>query len=864
MAITTKNIKSTIHDAKLANDAYEKAVKQGKPQGVLDSLAAAKNSSYSNLNKLSTDLATQSSSGEDYKTSYQNAQLINTLNKQVGKTKISDLTAQIDPNLLKLDPYAKQPKIGIANADATKFKNIDPTTNLPILNQTAVDKVLGNNNSATRNDAWAKEKDNIGWLALSDSGSIKRGADVYGLSKPGTGGMSAPTGSNIKELTTVANQIGLNPAQYGNNASALYDAINNATKDTYAITSKVGGTGANKQLPHATIVFKSDGKGNLVVANNAKGEPLVKTFNAVANVHEGWKGQLAELGPLLIAGAAFGMPYLMEAIGASGVAEGTLAAANEASGLAGIVGSGTGTMAGTTLGLGGETLGTTAALAGTGAAASELGSTIASDLVGKSTEEVLTDVAKDIGSSIVRNEIRNRYGNTAGNIAGYGMNVTGLSGQGLNRGIANTLDSGGNTTDEIGALTSDQVAGGGDTSLNNLIDNIGTSGMEEGLTDNPYDYIDENGNVIDNATNVSTGASGFPLNNDILTNAATGSVTNADGSITHTFYDGSTITTDNVGNVINTIDNTGNVIGGSSGDVGNTGDLTGNNETTTQIDALNTSQINNLNTSQINNLNTSQINNLTTSQINPINWQSLLSGLTNYQTAGSAAQAAAAIYAANKQAEAAKRAQDLQQKRFELINAQFAPQRGAGYSALNQIRGMLPGQYQQYGETGEKTGMGTGDSYLTRQFTPQDLYAGLAPNYNFMLGQGQQSAQRQANLGGGALGGNAQAALQRYTQDYAGNAYQNAFGNFQNQRTNIYNTLAGIAGIGQNAQNTTAQAGQNATNAISQLGVGSAAAQAAGITGAANAAAGGLQNYGINQILAQILGQNQNVAQNPN
>ena len=177
---------------------------------------------------------------------------------------------------------------------------------------------------------------------------------------------------------------------------------------------------------------------------------------------------------------------------------------------------------------------------------------------------------------------------------------------------------------------------------------------------------------------------------------------------------------------------------------------------------------------------------------------------------------------------------------------------------------MLPGQYQQYGETGAPTQMATGTDYLTRQFGPQDLYAGLAPNYNFMLGQGQQAAQRQANVGGGALGGNAQAALQRYTQDYAGNAYQNAFGNFQTQRGNIYNTLAGIAGIGQTAQNTTAQAGQNATNAISQLGVGSAAAQAAGITGAANAVAGGLQNYGVNQTLAQILGQNQNVAQNPN
>jgi len=144
---------------------------------------------------------------------------------------------------------------------------------------------------------------------------------------------------------------------------------------------------------------------------------------------------------------------------------------------------------------------------------------------------------------------------------------------------------------------------------------------------------------------------------------------------------------------------------------------------------------------------------------------------------------------------------------------------------------------------------------------PQDLQAGLAPNYQFMLGQGQQAQQRAANVGGGLIGGNALRGLQDYTQNYAQNAYQNAFNNFNTQRTGIYNTLAGIAGLGQQAQNTSAQAGQAATTAAGQLGVGAAAAQAAGLTGAANAAQGGLQNYQQNQILQAILGQNQNVAQ---
>ena len=235
------------------------------------------------------------------------------------------------------------------------------------------------------------------------------------------------------------------------------------------------------------------------------------------------------------------------------------------------------------------------------------------------------------------------------------------------------------------------------------------------------------------------------------------------------------------------------------------------------------------------------------------------SGLLN--ALGSGAQAVGSYLSGQAQADAAKEAAKNQMTMFNTINQQYAPQRGAGYQSLNQIRSMLPGQSMTYNEAGQPSGVQTGTDYLTRQFNPQDLQAGLAPNYQFMLGQGQQAQQRAANVGGGLIGGNALRGLQDYTQNYAQNAYQNAFQNFNTQRTGIYNTLAGIAGLGQQAQNTTAQAGQAATTAQGQLGIGAAAAQAAGLTGAANAAQGGLQNYQQNQILQAVLGQNQNVAQ---
>jgi hypothetical protein len=243
---------------------------------------------------------------------------------------------------------------------------------------------------------------------------------------------------------------------------------------------------------------------------------------------------------------------------------------------------------------------------------------------------------------------------------------------------------------------------------------------------------------------------------------------------------------------------------------------------------------------------------------NALNTGAIVSGV------GAGLGAAASYAGSQMQADAAKQAAASQLSMFNTINKQFAPQRGAGYQSLNQIRSMLPGQSVTYNELGQPVGTQEGTDYLTRQFTPQDLQAGLAPNYQFMLGQGQQAQQRAANVGGGLIGGNALRGLEDYTQNYAQNAYQGAFNNFQSQRTGIYNTLASIAGLGQKAQESTSQAGQNATTAAAQLGVGSAAAQAAGLTGASNALAGGLQNYQQNQILQAVLGQNQNIAQQQN
>jgi hypothetical protein len=124
-----------------------------------------------------------------------------------------------------------------------------------------------------------------------------------------------------------------------------------------------------------------------------------------------------------------------------------------------------------------------------------------------------------------------------------------------------------------------------------------------------------------------------------------------------------------------------------------------------------------------------------------------------------------------------------------------------------------------------------------------------------MLQQGQMANQRAANVAGGALGGNALQGLNKYTQDYAGNAYQNAFTNYQNQRNNIYNTLSNIAGIGQNATNTLAKTSDTYGTNLTNLNVGNAAAQAAAQVARAQTQGNTLSNLANTGVLASLLKQ---------
>jgi uncharacterized membrane protein YccC len=200
-------------------------------------------------------------------------------------------------------------------------------------------------------------------------------------------------------------------------------------------------------------------------------------------------------------------------------------------------------------------------------------------------------------------------------------------------------------------------------------------------------------------------------------------------------------------------------------------------------------------------------------------------------TYGANKQAKAATNAAQTQYQATQDASKQQREMFDILNAQQAPYREAGYGALNQINTMLP--------------------EFTKQFTSEDLIRNLDPSYKFMLEQGLGATGQAMNVGGG--GSNVDLARQKFAQEYAKTGAQQAFNNYTNQQSNIYNRLSNLAGIGQAAQSQSNTLGSNTANALSQLGIGGASALGAGQVGAANAMAGAYGNIGNNFMLSQLL-----------
>jgi hypothetical protein len=187
--------------------------------------------------------------------------------------------------------------------------------------------------------------------------------------------------------------------------------------------------------------------------------------------------------------------------------------------------------------------------------------------------------------------------------------------------------------------------------------------------------------------------------------------------------------------------------------------------------------------------------------------------------------------AANAQTEASQLASQTELEQYYQNREDMQPWREAGVGALGQLT----------------AGTGAGGDF-NRDFTLADF--SRDPGYDFRLQQGQQALDRSAAARGGALSGASIKGQTRYGQDYASGEYQNAYNRFNNDRTQRFNRLASLAGVGQTATRDVAQMGAQAAGTVANNIIGAGNAQASSYVGQGNAIAGAantLGNFAMNK-----------------
>jgi hypothetical protein len=222
---------------------------------------------------------------------------------------------------------------------------------------------------------------------------------------------------------------------------------------------------------------------------------------------------------------------------------------------------------------------------------------------------------------------------------------------------------------------------------------------------------------------------------------------------------------------------------------------------------------------------------------------SLLSGIIG---------AGASESAASQQAAAAQNAQNISEREFNTITGQESPYMQSGYGAQGQLNYLLGiGTPGTAATTGNGTIQGTaptassspGGGYgsLLQNFNTSD-WQQLSPAYNFQKQQGTQGVLNADASGSGALSGSAYKDLINYNQNLANTSFNNAFNQYQTQQGNIYQRLAGVSQLGQNAAANTGQQGTALAGQAAQSATNIGTANAAGTVGAANALTGGINS----------------------
>lgn len=205
-------------------------------------------------------------------------------------------------------------------------------------------------------------------------------------------------------------------------------------------------------------------------------------------------------------------------------------------------------------------------------------------------------------------------------------------------------------------------------------------------------------------------------------------------------------------------------------------------------------------------------------------------------------------------------------------NSIFGEAKGGGYTYSDGTRGSTPSKFKP-GITAEQLQKQADDIYgsqeadtenapLLRKFTAEDMQADpvYQSGLEFGLREGTGGINARALAGGGYDSGATLKALTRFGNDYGSTKANESYNRFNNDQSNVFNRLSGIAGTGQQAVNQVQAAGTNYANQTSAALMDGGNARASGIVGGANAWNNALGqgvnmygNYQSNQTLQRLL-----------
>lgn len=201
----------------------------------------------------------------------------------------------------------------------------------------------------------------------------------------------------------------------------------------------------------------------------------------------------------------------------------------------------------------------------------------------------------------------------------------------------------------------------------------------------------------------------------------------------------------------------------------------------------------------------------------------------------SKAQAKSTQQASDTQLQAQRETNEMQWDMYEQNRKDQEPWRKAGETALGQL----------------STGLKAGGEF-NRNFQVSDFQKD--PGYAFRQSEGLKAIDNSAAARGSSLSGATLKALTKYGQDFASNEFNNAYNRWNNDTSNRFNRIAGVAGVGQQAVNQVgaygqqtasniAQGNMNTANNVASNTIQAGNARASGYIGTANAINGGINNY---------------------